>query len=193
MFNKLIGRLFARANTRRKQQHADAQQDMTKVLRLFRDTLRALVVANDTGRNAIDVLDDEVGWHRLLQAQPEVEAMVRDADPDPLLLAAERYSTIRKYTARFLETFTFCSSRRHDSLLAAIGTLKSLNATSQRGLPDQVPVGHLSSKSRKLIFGQAKLDRRLYEIATLAVFGSGCAPATSGLRAAVPSGPWTSS
>ena len=169
MFNKLIGRLFARANTRRKQKHADARQNMTKVLRLFRDTLRALVVANDTGRNAIDVLDDEVGWHRLLQAQPDVEAMVRDADPDPLLLAAERYSTIRKYTARFLETFMFCSSRRHDSLLAAIGTLKALNATSQRGLPDQVPVGHLSSQSRKLIFGQAKPDRRLYEIATLAV------------------------
>jgi hypothetical protein len=81
MFNKLIGRLFARANTRRKQKHADARQNMTKVLRLFRETLRALVVANDTGRNAIDVLDDEVGWHRLLQAKPEVEAMVRDAIP----------------------------------------------------------------------------------------------------------------
>ena len=124
MFNKLIGRLFARANTRRKQRYVNAQQDTTKVLRLFRDTLRALVVANDTGRNAIDVLDDEIGWHRLLQAQPEVEAMVRDADPDPLLLAAERYHTIRKYTARFLEAFTFCSSRRHDSCWQPLGRLR---------------------------------------------------------------------
>jgi TnpA family transposase len=169
MFNKLIGRLFARANVRRKQRYVNAQQDTTKVLRLFRDTLRALVIANDTGRSAIDVLDDVVGWKRLLQAQPEVEAMVRDADPDPLLLAAERYHTIRKYTARFLEAFTFCSSRRHDSLLAAIGTLRSLNATNRRTLPDRVPVGHLSTKSRKLIFMDAKPDRRLYEIATLAV------------------------
>jgi hypothetical protein len=169
MFSKLIGRLFARANTRRKKRYVEAQQDTTKVLRLFRDTLRALVVASDTGRNAIDVLDDEVGWHRLLQAQPEVEAMVRDADPDPLLLAAERYSTIRKYTARFLETFTFCSSRKHDSLLAAIGTLKTLQAANRRTLPERVPVGHLSTKSRKLIFGDAGPDRRLYEIATLAV------------------------
>jgi hypothetical protein len=88
MFNKLIGRLFARANTRRKQRYADTQLETTKARRLFRDTLRALVVANDTGRNAFDVLDDEIGWHRLLQAQPEVEAIVRDADPDPLVLAA---------------------------------------------------------------------------------------------------------
>jgi hypothetical protein len=169
MFNKLIGRLFARANTRRKQRYVDAQQDTTKVLRLFRDTLRALVAANDTGRNAIDVLDDEVGWHRLLQAKPEVEAMVRDADPDPLLLAAERYHTMRKYTARFLETFTFRSSRKHDSLLAAIGTLKTLHAAGRRTMPERVPVGHLSSRNRKLIFGDAGPDRRLYEIATLAV------------------------
>jgi hypothetical protein len=169
MFNKLIGRLFVRANTRRKQRYVDAQQDTTKVLRLFRDTLRALVAANDTGRNAIDVLDDEVGWHRLLQAKPEVEAMVRDADPDPLLLAAERYHTMRKYTARFLETFTFRSSRKHDSLLAAIGTLKTLHAAGRRTMPERVPVGHLSSRNRKLIFGDAGPDRRLYEIATLAV------------------------
>jgi hypothetical protein len=86
MFNKLIGRLFARANTRRKLRYADTRHETTKALRLFRDTLRALVVANDTGRNAIDVLDDELGWKRLLLAKPEVEAMVRDADPDPLLL-----------------------------------------------------------------------------------------------------------
>ena len=169
MFNKLIGRLFARANTRRKQKYADARQETTKALRLFRDTLRALVVANDTGRNAIDVLDDEIGWHRLLQAQPEVEAMVRDADPDPLLLAAERYGTVRKYAARFLETFTFCSSRRHDSLLAAIGTLKTLNATGPAYLAGAGACRPPQHPSRKLIFTDAKPDRRLYEIATLAV------------------------
>jgi len=169
MFNKLIGWLFARANTRHKKRYVEAHQDTTKVLRLFRDTQRALIVASDTGRNAIDVLDDEVGWQRLLEAQPEVEAMVRDADPDPLTLAAERYSTIRKYAARFLETFTFRSSRKHDSLLAAIGTLKPLQAANRRTLPERVPVGHLSTKSRKLIFGDAGPDRRLYEIATLAV------------------------
>ena len=41
-------------------------------LRLFRDTLRALVVANDTGRNAIDVLDERV--------KPQVLAVVRAGD-----------------------------------------------------------------------------------------------------------------
>jgi hypothetical protein len=172
--------------TKEPMQYADTRQETTRVLRLFRDTLRALVVANDTGRNAIDVLDDEVGWHCLLQAQPEVEAMVRDADPDPLVLAAERYGPVRKYAARFLETFTFRSSRRHDSLMAAIGTLKTLNAAGRRNLPERVPVGHLTSQARKLIFADAKPDRRLYEMATLAAL----VPLSTGTRS-ISDGPWT--
>ena len=36
-------------------------------------------------------------------------------------------------------------------------------------LPDRIPVAHLDKTDRKLIFGQGKPDRRLYEIATLAV------------------------
>ncbi len=35
-------------------------------------------------------------------------------------------------------------------------------------LPERVPVAHLGTAERKLIFSQAKPDRRLYEIATLA-------------------------
>jgi hypothetical protein len=65
--------------------------------------------------------------------------------------------------------FTFRSSRRHDSLLAALGALKALNASGRRILPNRVPVGHLTTRARKLIFADAKPDRRLYEIATLAV------------------------
>jgi TnpA family transposase len=169
MFSKLIGRLFSRANNRKKQRHAESRKDTAKALRLFRDTLRALVAANDAGMNAFDVLDREVGWYKLLQAKPLVEAMVEEADPDPLILAVERYAGIRKYSVPFLRTFIFRSTRRHDPLLSAIALLRSLNEAARRTLPDRVPVAHLGVPARKLIFGQGKPDRRLYEIATLAV------------------------
>lgn len=110
----------------------------------------------------------EVGWHRLLQMKPGLAAMVDELDASPLTLATEQYGNVRKYAACFLGTFTFHSTRRHDPLLAAIETLKLLYAEGRRVLPDRVPVGHLGATERKLIFGQAKPDRRLYEIATLA-------------------------
>jgi len=169
MFIKLIGRLFSQANNRKKQRHVNARTETSKALRLFLDTISALQTANDSDENAIELLDRKVGWHRLLRMKPELEAMVEENEASPLALAAEQYANVRKYAGRFLETFTFHSTRRHDPLLAAIETLKLLYVEGRRVLPDRVPVAHLGTAERKLIFGQAKPDRRLYEIATLAV------------------------
>lgn len=169
MFIKLIGRLFSQANNRKKQRQMNSRIETSKALRLFLDTIEALQTANDNDENAIEALDREIGWHRLLQMKLGLAAMVDDNDASPLTLAAEQYGNVRKYAACFLGTFTFHSTRRHDPLLTAIETLKLLYAEGRRVLPDRVPVGHLGTSERKLIFGQAKPDRRLYEIATLAV------------------------
>ena len=168
MFIKLMGRLFSQANNRKKQRHTDCRPDTAKALRMFLDTITALQSANDYGRNALEVLDQKVGWHRLLRMKPELESMVEDNEASPLALAAEQYATVNKYAAAFLRAFTFQSMRRHDPLIAAISLLKRLYAGKRRTLPDRVPVSHLSQSDRRLILGQEKPDRRLYEIATLA-------------------------
>ncbi|MCV3211472.1 Tn3 family transposase [Mesorhizobium sp. YC-39] len=168
MFIKMIGRLFSQANNRKKQRHMDCRPDTAKALRMFLDTITALQSANDYGRNALEVLDQEVGWHRLLRMKPELESMVEDNEASPLTLAAEQYATVNKYAGAFLQAFTFRSARRHDPLLAAISLLKRLYAEKRRSLPDRVPVTHLGQADRRLILGQEKPDRRFYEIATLA-------------------------
>lgn len=95
--------------------------------------------------------------------------MLEDADPDPLLLAVERYGNVRKYAPMFLQAFTFCSARRHDPLLAPLDMLKLPSRNGRRALRARFPVGPLREQKRKLISGQDKSDRRLYEIAALAV------------------------
>ena len=169
MFIKLIGRLFAKAQARKKQRHAEAHKETAKALRLFLDTIVALQSANDNDEDAIETIHQQIGWHRLLQVKPALEAMVGNSDPDPLLVAVEHYGNVRRYAPLFLRMFIFRSARRNDPLLAAIGTLKSLHEGGRRNLPDKVPVGHLAANARKLTFAGQKPDRRLYEIATLAV------------------------
>lgn len=88
-------------------------------LRMFLDTITAQS-ANEYGRNALEVLDQKVGWLRLLSMKPELESMVEDNEASPLALAAEQYATLSKYAGAFLQAFTFQSARRHDPLLAAI-------------------------------------------------------------------------
>ncbi|WP_292136033.1 Tn3 family transposase [Mesorhizobium sp.] len=92
---------------------------------------------------------------------------VSDNEASPLTLAAEQYATVNKYAGAFLQAFTFRSARRHDPLLAAISLLIRLYAEKRRTLPDRVPVTHLSQADQRLIFGEGRSDRRLYEIATL--------------------------
>ncbi|WP_413990777.1 Tn3 family transposase [Labrys okinawensis] len=167
MFIKLMGRLFSQANNRKKQRHMNARLETSKALRLFLDTIVALQAANDTDEDALVTVNRQVGWHRLLQIKPGLEAMVESAHTPPLVLAAEQHGNIRKFAGAFLQTFTFHSRRRHDPLLAAVATLKALYVEGRRVLPDRVPVGHLGATEKKLVFEDGKPDRRLYEIATL--------------------------
>jgi hypothetical protein len=65
--------------------------------------------------------------------------------------------------------FTFLSAWPHDPLLAAIELLRQLHRDDRRGFRDKVPLGHLNQEVRKRIASDGKRDRRLWEIATLAV------------------------
>jgi hypothetical protein len=168
MFIKLMGKLFSQANNRKKQRQMDCRANTAKALRMFLDTITALQSANDNRRNAMDVLDQSVGWDRLLRMKPELESMVDDNEAPSLTVAAEQYATVRKYTGAFLQAFTFRLALRHDPLLAAIALLKRLHAEKRRTLPERVPLTHLSQTDRRLIFVRENPDRRLYEIATLA-------------------------
>lgn len=167
MFIKLMGRLFSQVNNRKKQRHMSVRLETSKALRLFLDTIVALQVANDTDADPMTILDLRVGWHRLLQLKPGLEAMVESNDLSALTMAAEQHATVRKYAGAFLQTFAFNSRRRHDPLLAAIATLKRLYTEGRRVLPDRVPVAHLAKSERELVFEDGKTDRRLNEIATL--------------------------
>jgi hypothetical protein len=68
---------------------------------------------------------------------------------------------------RFLAAFQFRALRRGDSVLAAIELLTQMHRELRRALPDKFPIGHLDEPEKKLILAGGKLDRPLYEVATL--------------------------
>jgi hypothetical protein len=169
MFCRLIARLFTKSKARQDRRHLDDRKETGRLLRMFGDTLRVLAETNETGEDTFKVLDREIGWDRLIQARADVEVVATTAEADPLLGAAERYSWVRRYVPKLLQAFTFRSARAPDPLLAAIELLRQLNRDDRRGLPAKAPLGHLTQKVRKLIAADGKRDRRLWEIATLAV------------------------
>ena len=167
MFCKQIGRLFARAAAACEERHKSSRKETTAALRLFRDTLRVLMEANANNGDAIEMLHAKVGWRRLVEAQPSVEAMVAEKAVNPLPVAAQHHAGLRRYAPRFLAAFQFRASRRGDPMIAAIELLTQMHRENRRALSNKFPIGHLDEPAKKLILAGGKPDRPLYEVATL--------------------------
>jgi hypothetical protein len=67
------------------------------------------------------VVDETVGWAKLLRVQREVGELADLAGEDPLQGAADRYLTLRKFAPPLLEALEFKAARAHDPTLSAIG------------------------------------------------------------------------
>ena len=168
MFCRLVGRQFARARSGRNKRHLDTRKAAARLLGLFRDTLRTLGEANDSGGDAIELLHERIGWHRLMQAQAELEGFEGADDPDPLITAAEQSDRIRHCGQALIEAVVFRSARRSDPLLLALDLLRQLHRDGGRALPARPPVSHMRDPIRKAVFAGDKPNRKLYEVATLA-------------------------
>ncbi|WP_145206795.1 MULTISPECIES: hypothetical protein [Sphingomonadaceae] len=108
-------------------------------MRLFGATITALDMAEETGGDPLVLIDEMVGWHRLMAARPHVDALADLTQEDTLISATERYATLRRFSSNFLDTFTFKASGSGSNLLAAIDLLKQINRSRGMHLPDNPP------------------------------------------------------
>src|SRR5271170_5172395 len=92
-------------------------------MRLFGGTIEALAAAQANDRDAFEVVDEIVGWPKLLRVRGEVENLANLADEDPLPRAAERWKTLRKFAPDLIEALEFRAARDRDPMLAALKLL----------------------------------------------------------------------
>jgi hypothetical protein len=108
-------------------------------MRLFHDTIEALGAAQNSERDAFTVVDETVGWARLLRLQGEVRELADFAGEDPLQGAADRYLTLGKFAPELIEALEFKAARTHDPILSAIRLLRDLNHSGKRDIPSTPP------------------------------------------------------
>lgn len=66
MFDRLVGSLFTRARRGRERRYQDSIRSVGELMRLFGATIAALGEAVEHGGNPLELIDEAVGWHRLL-------------------------------------------------------------------------------------------------------------------------------
>jgi hypothetical protein len=140
MTDKLIGGLFARARKAKERRYVASTRDVGRLMRLFYGTIEALETAQQEQRDGFAVVDEAVGWPKLLRVRSEVRTLADLAEEDPLLGAADRYRTLRKFAPELLETLEFKAVRSHDPTLSAIKLLQDLNRLGKRDVPADAPM-----------------------------------------------------
>lgn len=59
----------------------------------------------------LEAIDETVGWAALLGARHEVDALTETAGVDPLLVAADRYATLKKFAPMQIDALEFKAGR----------------------------------------------------------------------------------
>lgn len=168
MTDKLIGSIFVRAKNTQARRYVATSKDVSRLMRLFRGTIDAISRALENDADTLGAIDDAVGWANLLKVRHEVAAIAETADEDPLVVATDRYATLRKFAPALLEALEFKAGRSSTRTIAAIRLLRELNRSGKRDVPPDAPMP-FKKEWRKLIIGaDGKINRRFYETAVLA-------------------------
>jgi TnpA family transposase len=167
MADRMIGGSFTRGGNAKKRVYAATTRDVGRLMRMFSQTIDALSLAQDSSIDAFTAVDDAVGWHKLLAARPQVTAISELAEEDPLVRAADRWVTLRKFAPALLEAINFKAGPSASSTLAAIEVLRENARTGRREIPDNAPMP-FKKEWRALVRANGKIDRRLYETAVMA-------------------------
>ena len=167
MADKLIGGLFAKARNTARRRYAASASDVGRLMRLFYGTIEALLMAQQSDADAFETVDDAVGWPKLLSARDQVRELAELAGDDPLVHAADRWKTLRKFAPALIEALQFRAARAGDPMLAALELLAGLNRSGKRDVPVDAPMP-FRKEWRRLVMEENEPDRRLYETAVLA-------------------------
>ena len=167
MVDKLVGNAFTRGKNTKERAYVATTKDVGRLMRLFDRTIEALSQAQGADRDAFAVVDETVGWAQLLRARSEIASLAALTEEDPLVRAADRYATIRKFAPALLEVLEFKAARGNDPILAAITLLRNLNQSGKREVPPDAPLP-FRKEWRRLVTETGKPNRRLYETAVLA-------------------------
>jgi len=168
MADRLIGAAFTRGKNAQERRYSATAKDVARLMRMFLGTIDALATAAETAADPMAALDEAVGWNKLLRVRDEVAQIAETADVDPLVRAADRYASLRKFAPALLQALEFKAARGSEKTIAAINVLRELHSSGRRNVPPDAAMPFKKEWRALMVDGQGRIDRRLYETASLA-------------------------
>jgi len=101
-------------------------------MRLFSGVIEAVDQARAAGGDAIDRFEAQVGWAKLLEAKPKVDALATFAAEDLLVSAADRYGVLLRFASTFFEHERFKAGTAAAPPLKSLAILRELTRLDPR-------------------------------------------------------------
>lgn len=172
--DRIVGKLFNRSEYKQATAFQRSSKAINEKVRLYAQVGKAVIAVKGTEKpDVFAAITGVLPWERFVTTVGEAEKLARPADFDFLDLLITRYPYLRQYSPALLATFQFKAAPSHQVLLAALAVLHDLNASRRKKLPKVVPTAFVPPRWEKLVFTDAGLDRRYYELCALAELRSG--------------------
>ena len=168
LFDRLMGRLFRRAEARDAEAFQNDRRAINDKVRLLAHLGDALIAAKDDGRDPLEAVTTVISWDRLASSVEEAKRLVRSDNVDIVALTGRGYPVVRAIGPPLLQAFTFQAVPAATGLLRAIEIMRSFYASGRRSWPRHVPTGFLRKTWRKAVAADAGIDRRAYELCLFA-------------------------
>ena len=130
MADRLIGASFMRGNSARERTYTATSREVGRPMRLLHSTAAAVEAALRDGGDVAAAIDGAVGLDRLVRSAPQAAAIADLAEEDPLVRAADRWQTLRKFAPLLLQAIDFRAARAHDRTIARSRRLRRCASTT---------------------------------------------------------------
>jgi len=173
MHDRIIGRMFNEAKRKHEQGFAESGKAINEKVRLYVRVGHALIDARQKGLDPYAAIESVVAWDSFTRSVDEAERLAQPESFDHLHLLAESYDQVRRYAPVLLETFDFRAAPAVAHLMAAINTLRVMNRSNARKLPDDAPTSFLRKRWQPYVLTETGVDRHFYELAVLTELKNG--------------------
>lgn len=168
LFDRLIGRLFRRAERRASATLQTNARSLNDKLRLLTKVGDTLIEAKETGADTFEAVGKVIPWDRFAGVMAEAKGLTRDDGPDYLTLATANHALLRRAGPLFLDAFEFKGTAAVTGLLRAMAAMRLFYAGNRRSLPKDIPTGFIRRSWRAAVFRNGTIDGQAYELCLFA-------------------------
>lgn len=168
LHDRIVGALFNRARRTHEQQFQLSGKAINEKVRLFWRVGHALLEAKRNGDDPFAAIEAVIPWEAFTRSVAEAQQLAQPEDFDYLQGIGDGYGQIRRYAPALLDALNLKGAPAARDILAAVTTLKTLNAANARKVPADAPTGFITKRWARLVFTETGVDRRFYELCTLA-------------------------